>query len=229
MGPGSVRAPRWRWASRSTRRPCPRRCWRRSAGRARRPRRARPRRWRCSSSTPVVGVKGIFDRRARSSPVGITCALCHSTVDDRVGAGHRPAAGRLGQPRSERRRDRRPGARPRPQWRSLLGVDEATRASRARRAGGRGASTPSCSSTARPSVPTARPARHPACPRPTGWPASICTPRPAGARSRYWNAFVANLEMHGKGVFYDPRLNDRGALPGRGRRRVRRRAQRTKT
>jgi hypothetical protein len=24
----------------------------------------------------------------------------------------------------------------------------------------------------------------------------------------YWNAFVANLEMHGKGTFYDPRLND---------------------
>ncbi len=25
----------------------------------------------------------------------------------------------------------------------------------------------------------------------------------------YWNAFVANLEMHGKGVFHDPRLNDK--------------------
>lgn len=24
----------------------------------------------------------------------------------------------------------------------------------------------------------------------------------------HWNAFVANLEMHGKGTFYDPRLND---------------------
>jgi hypothetical protein len=24
----------------------------------------------------------------------------------------------------------------------------------------------------------------------------------------YWNALVSNLEMHGKGVFYDPRLND---------------------
>ena len=24
----------------------------------------------------------------------------------------------------------------------------------------------------------------------------------------YWNAFVANLEMHGQGTFYDPRLND---------------------
>jgi hypothetical protein len=24
----------------------------------------------------------------------------------------------------------------------------------------------------------------------------------------HWNAFVANLEMHGKGTFFDPRLND---------------------
>jgi hypothetical protein len=29
----------------------------------------------------------------------------------------------------------------------------------------------------------------------------------------YWNAFVANLEMHGKGNFYDPRLDDAGQFP----------------
>ena len=29
----------------------------------------------------------------------------------------------------------------------------------------------------------------------------------------YWNAFVANLEMHGKGVFYDPRLDDAKKYP----------------
>jgi hypothetical protein len=29
----------------------------------------------------------------------------------------------------------------------------------------------------------------------------------------HWNAFVANLEMHGKGTFYDPRLNDAGQFP----------------
>jgi len=26
----------------------------------------------------------------------------------------------------------------------------------------------------------------------------------------HWNAFVANLEMHGKGTFYDPRLTEPG-------------------
>jgi hypothetical protein len=29
----------------------------------------------------------------------------------------------------------------------------------------------------------------------------------------YWNAFVANLELHGTGVFYDPRLNDATKFP----------------
>jgi cytochrome c peroxidase len=29
----------------------------------------------------------------------------------------------------------------------------------------------------------------------------------------YWNAFVANLEMHGKGTFYDPRLDDPAQFP----------------
>ncbi|MGB6885628.1 MAG: hypothetical protein WBE10_16380, partial [Candidatus Acidiferrum sp.] len=29
----------------------------------------------------------------------------------------------------------------------------------------------------------------------------------------YWNAFVANLEMHGKGTFFDPRLNDATQFP----------------
>ena len=32
----------------------------------------------------------------------------------------------------------------------------------------------------------------------------------------HWNAFVANLEMHGQGTFFDPRLNDAGEVPGRG-------------
>ena len=30
----------------------------------------------------------------------------------------------------------------------------------------------------------------------------------------YWNAFVANLEMQGKGTFFDPRLSDVTQFPG---------------
>jgi cytochrome c peroxidase len=29
----------------------------------------------------------------------------------------------------------------------------------------------------------------------------------------YWNSFVANLEMHGKGTFFDPRLDDANKFP----------------
>src|SRR5262249_6503546 len=29
----------------------------------------------------------------------------------------------------------------------------------------------------------------------------------------YWNAFVANLEMHGQGTFFDPRLADAAQFP----------------
>jgi cytochrome c peroxidase len=29
----------------------------------------------------------------------------------------------------------------------------------------------------------------------------------------YWNAFVANIEMHGKGRFFDPRLSDTNQFP----------------
>src|SRR5919201_95881 len=39
----------------------------------------------------VVGVKGFLDESGRVRSVGITCAICHSTVDDafRAGIGHR--------------------------------------------------------------------------------------------------------------------------------------------
>src|SRR4029434_486539 len=29
----------------------------------------------------------------------------------------------------------------------------------------------------------------------------------------YWNAFVANVEMHGQGTFFDPRLDDAVKFP----------------
>ena len=41
----------------------------------------------------------------------------------------------------------------------------------------------------------------------------------------HWNAFVANLEMMGKGTFYDPRLNDAHEVPAGGAGRLRQRAQ----
>ena len=37
----------------------------------------------------------------------------------------------------------------------------------------------------------------------------------------HWNAFVANLEMHGRGTFFDPPHRQRGAVPDRGGERIR--------
>jgi hypothetical protein len=46
-----------------------------------------------------------------------------------------------------------------------------------------------------------------------GW-ASTCTPTGWGSVT-HWNAFVANLEMHGQGTFFDPRLDDPLQFPSR--------------
>ena len=52
----------------------------------------------------VVGVVGTVTDDGQLTKVGVTCALCHSTVDDCDCAGSRPTAGRLGEYRSRRRR-----------------------------------------------------------------------------------------------------------------------------
>jgi hypothetical protein len=159
----------------------------------------------------VVGVKGFLshDRRSLRS-FGIQCALCHSTVDDSFasGIGRR----RDGWPN----RDLNVGAivalspdlSP---VTSLLGVDEATVKTvlaswgpgkfdaalfldgKAFRPDGRSAATliPPAFGLAGVNLHTS-----------TGW----------GGVS-HWNAFVATLEMHGQGTFYDPRLDDPVQFP----------------
>jgi hypothetical protein len=36
---------------------------------------------------PVVGVKGIFDKKGSLQSMGLQCAFCHSTVDDSLAPG----------------------------------------------------------------------------------------------------------------------------------------------
>ena len=100
----------------------------------------------------VVGVKGFFNRREHF--VGRHDVRGLPLDRERLGrAGHRQAPGRLGQPRPQRRRNRQSRWRRTLGGRNMLGVDEAT-VGRCWRAGVQGSSTPSCSSTARPSGPT---------------------------------------------------------------------------
>jgi len=153
----------------------------------------------------VVGVKGNFNPGGTLQSIGITCASCHSTVDDSFAPG---IGKRLdGWPN----RDLNVGtiisltdnAQP---IADLLHVDEAT---------------------LRQVLSLWGPGKFPAILfmdgkafRPDGKIAANLIPAAFGLKGvdlttytgwgdiSYWNAFVANLEMHGKGNFSDPRLND---------------------
>jgi hypothetical protein len=158
----------------------------------------------------VVGVTGFFDASNRLSSVGIQCALCHSVVDDSFA----PGIGRRLDGWANR--DLNIGAivalAPRLEaLATLLGVDVPTvrtvlRAwgpgkfdaellldGKAFRPDGRSAATliPPAFGLAGVNLHTW-----------TGW-----------GSVPHWNAFVANLEMHGKGTFYDPRLDDATRFP----------------
>jgi hypothetical protein len=158
----------------------------------------------------VVGVTGFSTTEGRLKAVGIQCAFCHSTVDDSFspGIGHRLD----GWPN----RDLNVGAiiALAPDLSvvtGLLGVDDATvrkvlkswgpgkfdaeifMDGKAFRPDGKSAATllPPAFGLAGVNLHTW-----------TGW----------GSVS-HWNAFVANLEMHGKGTFLDSRLNDPSQFP----------------
>jgi hypothetical protein len=158
----------------------------------------------------VVGVHGIFDKDERMVSVGFTCALCHSTVDDSFAKG---IGARLdGWPN----RDLNVGAvvafsptvKP---YADLLGTSEAqvrkvflswgpgkydaelNQDGKAFRPDGKSAATvlPAAFGLAGVNLHTY-----------TGW-----------GSVTHWNAYVANTQMHGKGTFFDPRLNDAAKFP----------------
>ncbi len=158
----------------------------------------------------VVGVRGFFDSSRNLVSMGIQCALCHSTVDDSLAPG---IGSRLD---GWANRDLNVGAivALAPDlsfFADLLGVDQATVRTvlnswgpgkfdaelsldgKAFRPDGASAATliPGAFSLAGVNLHTW-----------TGW-----------GSVTHWNAFVANLEMHGKGTFYDPRLDDAVKFP----------------
>ena len=158
----------------------------------------------------VVGVTGFFNQNGTLKSVGIQCALCHSTVDNAFapGIGHRLDGWA--------NRDLNVGAivalAPNLQpFADLLGVDQ---------------------NTVRTVLNSWGPGRFDAelamdgkAFRPDGKSGSVLIPPAFGLAGvnlhtwtgwgsvTYWNAFVANLEMHGKGNFFDPRLNDATKFP----------------
>lgn len=158
----------------------------------------------------VIGVKGFFNSQGTLSSVGIQCALCHSTVDNSFapGIGHRLDG-----------------------W-----------ANRDLNVGAIVALAPNLQPIAdllQVSVPTVKTVLNSWGPghfdaeleldgkafRPDGKTAAVLIPPAFGLAGvnlhtwtgwgsvPYWNAFVANLEMHGSGTFFDPRLDDASKFP----------------
>lgn len=158
----------------------------------------------------VVGVTGFFNSDGSLKSVGIQCALCHSAVDNAFapGIGHRLD----GWPNRDLNVGAIVGLSPNLQpVADLLGVDVPTvhtvlnswgpghfdaelfMDGKAFRPDGKTAATliPPAFGLAGVNLHTF-----------TGW-----------GSVTYWNAFVANLEMHGKGNFSDSRLDDSAKFP----------------
>lgn len=153
----------------------------------------------------VLGVKGNFNNDGSLKSIGLTCASCHSTVDDSFAPG---IGKRLdGWPN----RDLNVGgvisltdnAKP---IADMLHVDEAT----LRKVLGLwgpgkfaavlfvdGKAFRDDGKIAANLLPAAFGLKGVKYATYTGW-----------GSVKYWNSFVANIEMHGKGNFSDPRLND---------------------
>jgi hypothetical protein len=158
----------------------------------------------------VVGVTGLFNGQGTLRSMGIQCALCHSSVDDSFapGIGHRLDGWA--------NRDLNVGAivSLAPELRAvadLLRVDQAT-VRRVLGAWGPGKFDAELLLDGRGF-------------RPDGKTAATLIPPAFGLAGvnlhtwtgwgsiPYWNAFVATLEMHGKGTFFDARLADSAQFP----------------
>jgi hypothetical protein len=158
----------------------------------------------------VIGVTGFFDGSGKLTSVGITCALCHSTVDDSM----TPGIGRRldGWPN----RDLNVGAiialaPDLSAFSGLLGVDQST-VRAVLNMWGPGKFDASLLIDGKALGPDGRP--HPTLIPPAFGLAGVNLHTFTGwGGVSHWNAFVANLEMRGKGTFYDPRLDDATRFP----------------
>jgi len=159
----------------------------------------------------VLGVKGTFNQDGSLKAVGLSCAVCHSTVDDAFmpGIGHRLD----GWPN----RDLNVGqiislAPDTSALTQLLGVDEAT-LKKVLTSWGPGKFDAELNLDGKAF-------------RPDGKPAATLIPPAFGMAGvnnhtwtggwgtvTYWNAYVANLELQGQGTFFDARLNDAKKYP----------------
>ena len=158
----------------------------------------------------VVGVTGFFDQKGAITSMGIQCAFCHSTVDNSFGKG----IGRRLDGWANRDLDvgaimaMAPRLEPVAQ---VLGVDVAT-VQMVLKSWGPGKFDASLLLDGKAF-------------RPDGKSGAVLLPPAFGLAGvnlhtwtgwggiSHWNALVANIEMHGQGTFYDPRLDDATKFP----------------
>jgi hypothetical protein len=159
----------------------------------------------------VVGVKGFFNGDERLSSVGITCAFCHSTVDDSFA----PGIGRRldGWPNQDLNVgvivSLAPNKKP---LTDLLGVDEAT-LNKVLLSWGPGMYDAELNHDGKAFRPDGKPAATRIPPAFGLGGHNLATWGAGWGTVTYWNAYVANTQMMGIGTFYDPRLNDPEKYP----------------
>src|ERR671936_1812306 len=159
----------------------------------------------------VVGVKGFFNSSGGLASVGITCAVCHSTVDDSFAPG---IGKRLdGWPNQDLNVGAIVAAAPNLKpLEDSLHVDEAT-LKKVLLSWGPGKFDAELDLDGKAFRPDGKPAatRIPSAFGKDGQ--NLHTWEGGWGPVTYWNAFVANLEMHGLGNFFDPRLDDAAKWP----------------
>lgn len=159
----------------------------------------------------VVGVKGVFNNTGALTSVGITCAICHSAVDDSFAPG---IGKRLdGWPNQDLNVGEiiafAPNLQP---FADELGVDQAT-VRKVLTSWGPGMFNAELNLDGKAFKPDGTPyvTRIPAAYGHLGesehtWTASF-------GDVTYWNAYVAVLEMHGQGNFNDSRFENAAEFP----------------
>jgi hypothetical protein len=161
----------------------------------------------------VVGVRGFFDKKGTLSSVGITCAVCHSTVDNSFAPG---IGKRLdGWPNQDLNVGAIVAAAPNLKpLEDSLGVDEAT-VKKVLLGWGPGFFNAELDLDGKAVGPDGTPksaaTRIPSAFGKDGQ--NLHTWEGGWGSVTYWNAFVANLEMHGLGNFMDARLDNKAKFP----------------
>lgn len=158
----------------------------------------------------VVGVKGVFNEKGTLRSMGVTCALCHSTVDDSFspGIGHRLDGWGNQDLNVGAIVSLAPHLEP---FANLLKVDVAT--------------VKKVLGSWGPGKFDAELDKDGKAFRPDGKDAATLIPPAYGLAGvnlhtwtgfgsvTYWNAYVAATEMHGSGTFFDARLKDPDQFP----------------